>query len=99
MVNLIRVKVVNAPGYPEEWEAILLTYFTHTNGRSGAVLESEDGKWHVLPQEYVREPRTENTPYDKCGCIAPCPNHHSPRDIARQDRMDWDSRYDREDEE
>ena len=85
----MRVKIIKAPGYEDEWEAELITYARSVDGRPLAVIESDGGEWHVIPSGYVREPRaTGPGTYDECGCIAPCPDH-SPRNVGKQDREYW----------
>lgn len=88
----MRVKVIGAPGYVDEWEAEHLAYHRNADGRPVAVVVSDDGSWHVIPSQYVREPRTPNSPYDECGCIAPCPDHKSPAQDARRDREYWSAK-------
>lgn len=84
----MRVKIVKAPGYEDEWSGELITYTRSVDGRPLAVIESDGGEWHVIPSGHVREPRGT---YDECGCIAPCPDHtgRSPRN-----RDDYADRYD-----
>lgn len=88
----MRVKVVKAPGYADEWEAELITYLRTPDGRNVAVLDSGP-EWHVIPSQYIREPRTPDSPYDECGCIRPCPDHVSIRQTARDDSAYWDDKY------
>lgn len=84
----MRVKIVKAPGYEDEWSGELITYTRSVDGRPLAVIESDGGEWHVIPSGHVREPRGT---YDECGCIAPCPDH-APRTVAKQDREYWNDR-------
>ncbi len=35
----------------------------------------------------------QRSPYDECGCIAPCPDHKSPRQDAEGDRAYWNDLY------
>jgi hypothetical protein len=90
---MLRVKVLRAPGYEDRWHASLITYLRSSDGRSIAVLEADDKSWHVIESQYIREPRTPDSPYDACGCIAPCPDHKSPAQDAERDRAYWDDRY------
>lgn len=88
----MRVKVIKAPGYEDEWSGELISYLRTADGRPVAVIDS-DNYWHVIPSEYVREPRTPDSPYDECGCIAPCPDHKTPSQDGRRDRAYWNDRY------
>lgn len=91
----MRVKVIGAPGYVDEWEGELISYTRSVDGRPLAVVEYVDGHggaWAVIPSHHVREPRTPNSPYDECGCIAPCPDHKSPAQDARRDREYWSAK-------
>lgn len=89
---MTRVTVHNAPGYEDEWSGELIDYLRTVDGRPVAVIDS-GGEWHVIPSEYVREPRTPVSPYDECGCIRPCPDHLTPSQSAREDRAYWDDKY------
>lgn len=105
----MRVKIVKAPGYEDEWSGELITYTRSVDGRPLAVIESDGGEWHVIPSGHVREPRTpagymdtdtsahmaDVSLYDECGCIAPCPDH-SPRNVGKDDRAYWTDRYESE---
>ena len=33
------------------------------------------------------------SPYDACGCIAPCPDHKSIKQDGQRDRAYWNDRY------
>lgn len=88
----MRVKIIKAKGYEDEWEGELITYTRSVDGRPLAVIESDGGEWHVIPSGCVQEPRTPDSPYDECGCIAPCPDH-TPRAEGKRDREYWNNRY------
>lgn len=83
-----RVKIRNVPGYVDTWNGRLITHLSSIDGRSIAVVISdEDQSWHVVPSDNV------HPMYDACGCIAPCPDHLTPRQDAERDRAYWNDRY------
>lgn len=88
----MRVKIVNAPGYTDEWEAELIDYLRTVDGRAVAVVDS-GGEWHVIERQHVREVRNVSGGYAECGCIAPCPDHVTPSQTAKDDRAYWDDKY------
>lgn len=48
----------------------------------------------------LTHPGDQRSPYDECGCIAPCPDHKSPAQDGRRDRDYWnDHHYPSEDTE
>jgi hypothetical protein len=48
----------------------------------------------LLEVDYADAP--EPARYASCGCIAPCPDHASPKQDAREDHVYWTERYDTE---
>lgn len=97
----MRVKVTNAPGFEDEFEATLIAHARSVDGRPVTVVEfderDENGhtQWSGVPSEYVRELRGEGV-YAECGCIYPCPDHLTAGQTAKDDRAYWTDRYDRE---
>lgn len=78
------------------------TYLLAIRGipRERVITIERDLEWERENDLYNRydrlgKPRPKETvsPYDTCGCIAPCPDHISPTQDAARDRAYWTDRY------
>lgn len=103
----MRVKVINAPGYEDEWSGEVIAAVRTVDGRPVHVIEHDNGgEWSVIPSEYVREPRTDvpggymdtdtSAHMSDASLYAECGciapcPDHSPKSEGRRDREYWNS--------
>lgn len=93
----MRVTILNAPGYQDEWSGELIAQVRTVDGRPVSVIEYDDGSgWAVIASQYVREPHTDvdgpmTGQYDTYDYSSDPDG--SPAEVAKEDRAYWDDKY------